>query len=784
MVRVKRRGAAAVVAALATVVAIAGSPSTAARAQTPVVDRDWATEVLGDPWDFSNPEDALLAHGPPVSVNVHSARLHDGVFEWVGDVGFLDLLPMTIPGALPDSRDGRWNPVDADTWTHVSMRLYSSREQAFRVGWFTCPEYNDRCFRYHDFRVGAGWQTITLPMRQRSSHWRGDLLGIRLASGAGETTFRLDWLRIHTADASPTPVDGAPQPRVLTPNAAGGDDFATVVLGNPWDFSDAGDVVATGNVVDARLEDGTFHGTNGGPVQNDPHVVLPHGPGVDPDRYHLLTVSTTYDGPFSLEDAPGGGAHGRLLFRRADFGPAWVDGRELVTFPSRPTVTYDLKDGRFGSTVEPGERSWTGSLVTGLRWDPNEDRGARRWRVDEIRLAAPHESSGLFEVAWADRAHVDGTTVEVGVSRTRGDVSGTPLVSGLVQRPGENRVRLDLSGLRPGEWWVWVRATSPSGVTAASTASGPLVATGRVAGPDRVATGLALSELGWPDGADAVAVASARAFPDALAGVQLADAVDGPLLLVEPGGLGDDVADELRRLDPSEVLVLGGPAAIDHGVVEAVRATLPDADTRRVAGADRFDTAARIADLAERRWRAAGLEVADRVVLASGEAFPDALAAGPLVAATRTPLLLTRADALPDATRAALDDRPEADVLVVGGPTAVAPGVADATGRRVERIHGPDRFETARRLAEAAVSAGADPARTVVASGETFPDALGAGAWTARTGDVLLLTGAGTTPPPTEAWLSRADVQRALVVGGPAAVVQSVVDRIHDLARG
>ncbi len=404
--------------------------------------------------------------------------------------------------------------------------------------------------------------------------------------------------------------------------------------------------------------------------------------------------------------------------------------------------------------------------------------------MDEIRLAAPHESSGVFDVVWTDPAHVDGTRVAIGVSRTRGDVDGAAVATGVAQRPGENRVRLDLSGLSPGSWWVWVRATAPNGVTSATTAQGELVATGRVAGADRVATSLSLSQVGWSDGADAVVVASARGFADALAGVQLADAVGAPLVLTEPGQLDPALAHELGRLDPAEVFVLGGTQAISSDVGKGIAAAAGDATTTRVAGPDRYATATRIADLAEARWREAGLDVADEVVLASGTTFPDALAAGPFVAATRTPLLLTAPDQLPEATRAALRARSTSDVVVVGGPVAVSQGVADATGRSVRRIAGGDRYATANELAAAAVAAGASPARTLVASGERFPDALGAGAFVARTGDALVLTSHGRVPSATREWLAQPDVARAMAIGGRVAITDGVVAELHALARG
>lgn len=768
-------GVMALVVGLATVVA---APTAA---QDPVVNRDFASEVLGDPWDFSNPEDAPLTDGPPVSLYVTDAGFGDGTFDWTSEGGFLDLHPMTVPGGLPDSRDGRWNPVDADTYTHVSLRLHASDRGPFRVAWFVCTHDYSGCDRWYDFIVEEGWNTLTLPMQQLSDDWTGMLQGIRLASGGPPVRFRLDWLRIHTADAPAEPPTGAPEPKVLVPNPEGDEDFATTVLGNPWDLSDASDVVSLANVRDVRFEGGMLHATNGPPQQDNPHVVLPHGPGVDPARHRLLTVDTSYDGGFSLSFDPGGGMHGRWLFRRADVGPAWVDSRELVTFRTRPRLTYDLAEDRFGPTTEPGDAAWLGSLVTGLRWDANEDPGARSWRLDEIRLAAPHESSGLFEVVWVDPAHRDGTRVDIGVSRIRGEI-GSPVATGIVQQPGENRALLDLSDVPPGRRWVWVRATSPDGITTTATATGELVATGRVAGPDRIATGVTLSRLGWPDGTAAAIVASARDFPDALAGVQLADAVDGPLLLTEPDALPTALATELRRLDVEEVVVLGGPRAVAAAVLDQIE-DATGARVLRVSGDDRYATAAEVARLAETRWRAAGRAVSDEVVLASGMAFPDALAAGPVVAATATPLLLTAPDRLPASTRDALQSRPDADLVVVGGAAAVSQAVVEAADRSARRISGADRYETARLLAAEAVATGASPTRTVVASGADFPDALGAGAWAARTGEVLVLTAPDRVPDATAAWLGGGDVERALVIGGRVAIAQAVVDAIHALAR-
>ena len=87
----------------------------------------------------------------------------------------------------------------------------------------------------------------------------------------------------------------------------------------------------------------------------------------------------------------------------------------------------------------------------------------------------------------------------------------------------------------------------------------------RVAGDDRVTTAIALSQRAFSS-ADTAVLATADDFADALAGVPLAAAVDGPLLLTAAGSLDDRVVTELRRLGVDEVVLLGGQAALSSQV--------------------------------------------------------------------------------------------------------------------------------------------------------------------------------------------------------------------------
>jgi putative cell wall-binding protein len=88
------------------------------------------------------------------------------------------------------------------------------------------------------------------------------------------------------------------------------------------------------------------------------------------------------------------------------------------------------------------------------------------------------------------------------------------------------------------------------------------------------------------------------------------------------------------------------------------------------SSADRYGTAARAA-------LDAFPEGANVAVLASGEDYPDALAAAPLAAFYDAPILLTGRTHLPAVTHATLAELGVADVLVMGGTAAVSHDVTN-----------------------------------------------------------------------------------------------------------
>lgn len=204
---------------------------------------------------------------------------------------------------------------------------------------------------------------------------------------------------------------------------------------------------------------------------------------------------------------------------------------------------------------------------------------------------------------------------------------------------------------------------------ATATDLGAYGAVTRLSGSNRYDTAVAISQWAYPtDGtADAVVIATGTNFPDALAAASLATQVNGPVLLSPTGNLPQNVSDEIERLDPATIYIIGGTAAISTAVADQL-ATL--ATTTRLSGTNRYNTAIAISQEAF----PAGAEI---VYVAVGTNFPDALAGAPQAAAAGAPVLLTPTDSLPAAVATEITRLGPVQIIVLGGTSVISPNVAN-----------------------------------------------------------------------------------------------------------
>lgn len=299
----------------------------------------------------------------------------------------------------------------------------------------------------------------------------------------------------------------------------------------------------------------------------------------------------------------------------------------------------------------------------------------------------------------------------------------------------------------------------------------------RLYGADRYATAVRISRSGFRSGSDVVVIASGENFPDALSASGLAGAYDAPLLLVRKAELPDVVQQEIDRLAPSRVFVVGGPGAVSDTVLASIAARPSVRVVTRVSGADRYETSAEVARRVVSRL---GPDFDGVVYVARGDLFPDALAVSPLAWRARRPVLLTAPGALSDSVRAVLHDLSPSEAIVIGGTGAVSSAVfdeVDGLADTARRVWGLDRYATAAAVAEDGVETGvAAPSFVAIATGANFPDALAGGALAGAENGVLLLSAPSALSSPTQAILtgSKERIEACRLLGGTGALAETV----------
>ena len=160
-------------------------------------------------------------------------------------------------------------------------------------------------------------------------------------------------------------------------------------------------------------------------------------------------------------------------------------------------------------------------------------------------------------------------------------------------------------------------------------------------------------------------IGSGAGFADLLAAGSLSYAAKFPILVTSAASLPPSVPGTLEDLGVAHVLLLGGPAAVSS----AVEQELVDLGVvvTRLGGANRYETAVAVG----RYGLDHGHVVDDHVNVATGTAFPDALAIGPLGGAQTAMTVLVGTQPIP-ALCSLLAELPLVSGHLAGGTNAVS----------------------------------------------------------------------------------------------------------------
>ena len=196
----------------------------------------------------------------------------------------------------------------------------------------------------------------------------------------------------------------------------------------------------------------------------------------------------------------------------------------------------------------------------------------------------------------------------------------------------------------------------------------------------------------------------------------------------------------------------------------------------RLSGQTRYDTSGIIAENYEQGK-------VQNIVLSTGTGFADALSASVLAHRISAPILLV--DTTVEQSQSAFDYitghlEATGTVYITGGTGIINKEFETklySLGFKYARFAGYDRYETSYQIANCVNN----PSTVVIASGESFPDALSISSFAANNGWPILLTAKNVLPEVMQNFLSANTPSKIYIIGGTGVISGNVESQISGI---
>ncbi|GAA2040772.1 hypothetical protein GCM10009819_27970 [Agromyces tropicus] len=188
----------------------------------------------------------------------------------------------------------------------------------------------------------------------------------------------------------------------------------------------------------------------------------------------------------------------------------------------------------------------------------------------------------------------------------------------------------------------------------------------RVGGADRYATSRLIADYAFGSASIAY-LATGTGYADALSAGAAAGKVKGPIVLVSgrAGSVDSATRGLLTSLKVGEVRIAGGTGVVSSGIESSLKTSF---SVKRYGGSDRYATSAAVVR--------AAYGTGGPAYLATGTAFPDALAGAAAAGRVGAPLLLTRPTCVPSSIASVVQDKGITQLRLLGGSAVLSDRVA------------------------------------------------------------------------------------------------------------
>lgn len=282
----------------------------------------------------------------------------------------------------------------------------------------------------------------------------------------------------------------------------------------------------------------------------------------------------------------------------------------------------------------------------------------------------------------------------------------------------------------------------PAGVSSANVEN-----VSRIAGEDRIATSIEISKSMFNE-SDNVVLASGYNFADALSAGQLAAALNAPLILSNDQ-LDSRTSDEIAKLKPKNIYIVGGETALSSNIEESVKSVVNDINIERLKGNDRYETSVKVMEKTKE------FVDAEYLLIASGKNFPDALSATSFMADHKAVMVLSDGNSYP---------KSDLQEIAIGGVNQLP-----LNGFTGERIAGNDRYQTALAIARRSFE---NNENAILANSKVFADSLSAVSVAKNYKAPIILTDNENLTQSTKSYLE--NMNSVTIIGGEKSVASNI----------
>ncbi|MCV2270227.1 cell wall-binding protein Cwp10 [Clostridioides difficile] len=300
----------------------------------------------------------------------------------------------------------------------------------------------------------------------------------------------------------------------------------------------------------------------------------------------------------------------------------------------------------------------------------------------------------------------------------------------------------------------------------------------KLKGADRFETAIKISQSGWTK-SDTVVIVNGedKSMVDGLTATPLASVKNSPILLSSNEKLPQKTVEELKRLNPSKVIVIGGNNSMPNSVVEAIKAVNSKISVQRIGGDTRYQTSINIAKEIDKTNNVS------KLYIGAGNGEADSLSIASLAGKEKTPIVLTQKDGVDSEAEQFIKSNKVSNIYFIGGIEKISNKAIEQVGKIANkdisnnRVAGQTRQETNAKVIDKFYSQSKLDG-VVVANQDKLIDALAVGPLAAKNNSPVILA-TNTLDKSQESSLKGKNSSKLFEVGG--GIASSVIDKIKSL---